>query len=120
MQSLAPVAARFGVVVSVVEPGAVGTNALANSDTSAMARPNDPYRELSQKFLAAFNGLFVAPQHARDAAAVVIEAATTDAPRFRWPTSDEAAALASLTLVDLDGAKAVSAMDSLFLGSPDH
>jgi NAD(P)-dependent dehydrogenase (short-subunit alcohol dehydrogenase family) len=120
MQSLAPVAARFGVVVSVVEPGAVGTNVLANSDTSAMARPNDPYRELGEKFLAAFNGLFVAPQHARDAAAVVIEAATTEAPRFRWQTSDEAAAFASLSLADLDGAKVVSAMDSLFLGSSDH
>jgi hypothetical protein len=53
----------------------------------------------------------VNPQPARDAAAVVIEAATTDAPRFRWQTSDEAAGFASISLADLDGAKAVSAMD---------
>jgi NAD(P)-dependent dehydrogenase (short-subunit alcohol dehydrogenase family) len=115
MQSLAPVAARFGVVVSVVEPGAVGTDILANSDTGAIAKPDDPYRELGEKFLAVFNGLFVAPQPARDAAAVVIEAATTDAPRFRWQTSDDATAFASLSLADLDGAKTVSAMDSFFL-----
>jgi NAD(P)-dependent dehydrogenase (short-subunit alcohol dehydrogenase family) len=120
MQSLAPVAARFGVVVSIVEPAAVGTEILANSDTSAMGKPGDPYRELGEKFAATFDGLFGNPQPARDAAAVVIEAATTDAPRFRWQTSDEAAAFAGLSLADLDGAKAVSAMDSLFLGSSDH
>jgi NAD(P)-dependent dehydrogenase (short-subunit alcohol dehydrogenase family) len=48
MQSLAPVAARFGVVVSVVEPGAVGTNVLANSDTSAMAPTANWVRSSSQ------------------------------------------------------------------------
>jgi NAD(P)-dependent dehydrogenase (short-subunit alcohol dehydrogenase family) len=120
MQSLAPVAARFGIVVSVVEPGAVGTSILANSDTSAITKPNDPYRELGEKFLAIFNGLFVAPQHARDAAAVVIEAATSDAPRFRWQTSEEAAAFVSLSLSDLDGTQAVSPMDSFFLGGSDY
>jgi NAD(P)-dependent dehydrogenase (short-subunit alcohol dehydrogenase family) len=117
MQSLAPVAARFGIVVSVVEPGAVGTQINANGDFGAITRqPNDPYRELGQKFLMKYNELFEAPQPVRDAAAVVIEAATTEAPRFRWQTSDEAAALVGLSLADLDGAKTVSAMDSLFLG----
>jgi NAD(P)-dependent dehydrogenase (short-subunit alcohol dehydrogenase family) len=120
MQALAPVAARFGVVVSVVEPGAVGTNVLANSDTAAIAKPGDPYRELGKKFLAVFNGLFVAPQPARDAAAVVVEAATTDAPRFRWQTSDEAAAFAGFSLADLDGATAISAMNSFFLPGSAH
>jgi hypothetical protein len=46
MQSLAPVAARFGVVVSVVEPAAVATNIAANANTGALLRPDDPYREL--------------------------------------------------------------------------
>ena len=117
MQSLAPVAARFGVVVSVVEPGAVGTHINANGDFGAITRqPNDPYGELGQKFLMKYNELFEAPQPARDAAAVVIEAAITEAPRFRWQTSREAAALVGLSLADLDGAKIVNAMDSLFLG----
>jgi NAD(P)-dependent dehydrogenase (short-subunit alcohol dehydrogenase family) len=120
MQSLAPVAARFGVVVSVVEPGAVGTNVLANGDTSAMGNSDDPYRELGEKFLDVFNGLFVDPQSARDAAAVVIEAATTDAPRFRWQTSGQATEFANLSLADLNGGKAVTAMDSFFLGGPGH
>ncbi|HKT04557.1 MAG TPA: SDR family NAD(P)-dependent oxidoreductase [Rugosimonospora sp.] len=119
MQSLAPVAARFGVVVSVVEPGAVGTNVLANSDTSAIVKPG-PYRTLGEGFLAVFNGFYTSAQHARDAAAVVIEAATTDTPRFRWQTSDEAAAFAGLSLADLDGAKTIDAMDSVFLGGPGH
>jgi hypothetical protein len=47
----------------------------------------------------------------------VVEAACTDAPRFRWQTSDAAAAFVGLSLADLDGAKAVNAMDAFFLGS---
>jgi NAD(P)-dependent dehydrogenase (short-subunit alcohol dehydrogenase family) len=117
MQSLAPVAARFGVVVSVVEPGAVGTDFNANGDFGPITKqPGDPYRELSEKFLKNYHKLFEAPQHARDAAAVIVEAATTESPRFRWQTSDEAAALVGVSLADLDGAKTINAMDSLFLG----
>jgi NAD(P)-dependent dehydrogenase (short-subunit alcohol dehydrogenase family) len=116
MQSLAIVAAHFGVVVSVVEPGAVGTDINAKSDFSAITRqPDDPYRELAEKFLANYHELFEAPQPARDAAAVVIEAATTDAPRFRWQTSDQAAALVGMSLSDLDGTKTVNGMDHFFL-----
>ena len=120
MQSLAPVAARFGVVVSVVEPGAVGTGVFANADISAMGKPGDPHRELGERFLAVFKRVYMDPQAVRDAAAVVIEAATTAAPRFRWQTSDEAAAFVGVSLADLDGARAVNAMDTLFLSSCDH
>lgn len=116
MQSLAPVAARFGVEVSVVEPGAVGTDLLANADTSAITRAGSPYRELGERFLSIFSGLFDDPQPVRDAAAVVVVAATTGTPRFRWQTSEEATAFASLSLADLDGAKTIGAMDSLYFG----
>jgi hypothetical protein len=36
-------------------------------------------------------------------AAVVVEAATTATPRFRWQTSPVARAFAGLSLADLDG-----------------
>src|ERR1700761_8029932 len=84
----------------------------ANSDFTAITRqPDDPYRELAEKFLTSYNGLFEAPRSARHAAAVVVEGAPTAAPRCRWQTSDQAATLVGLSLADLDGAKTVNGMD---------
>jgi NAD(P)-dependent dehydrogenase (short-subunit alcohol dehydrogenase family) len=113
MQSLAPVAACFGVVVSVVEPGSVVTSIAANTDTRALTAPGDPYRALTGKFFASASATYAAGQPVKDAAAVVIEAATTSAPRFRWQTSDAAADAVGLSLTDLDGSRVVNAMSSL-------
>jgi short-subunit dehydrogenase len=44
-----------------------------------------------------------------DAAAVVVEAATTGTPKFRWQTSESAVAFAGLSLGDLDGSRVLSA-----------
>ena len=104
MQSLAPVAARFGVGISVVEPAAVASEFVANLDNeTAPDDPDDPYRLHRTAYLARSARAFAAAQHPRDAAAVVVEAATTDQPKFRWQTSPGAAAFASLSLADLDG-----------------
>jgi hypothetical protein len=48
-----------------------------------------------------------------EAAEVVIEAATTESPRFRWQTSEAAAASVGLSLADLDGSAVVKAMSRL-------
>ena len=56
---------------------------------------------------------FGEPQSARDAAAVLARAATTDTPRFRWQTSEAAAMSAGLSLRDLDGSGVVTAMSVL-------
>jgi NAD(P)-dependent dehydrogenase (short-subunit alcohol dehydrogenase family) len=113
MQSLAPVAARFGVTVSVVEPAAVTTNFVENADTRALLDPGDPYHDLGEKVLSAVDAMFMAAQPAEEAARVVIEAATTGSPRFRWQTSDDAAASVGLSLADLDGGNVVSEMSRL-------
>jgi hypothetical protein len=54
-------------------------------------------------------GAFANAQSSEDAAAVVVEAATTGTPKFRWQTSAGAAAFAGLSLGDLDGSRVLSA-----------
>jgi NAD(P)-dependent dehydrogenase (short-subunit alcohol dehydrogenase family) len=114
MQSLAPVAARFGVVVSVVEPTAVDTNIVANTDVRDLsADPDGQYGPLTEKFLRFVSDGFGQAQPARDAAAIVADAATTGTPRFRWQTSQAAATAVGLSLRDLDGSIVASAMNSI-------
>lgn len=117
MQSLAPVAARFGVQVSVVEPASVVTHMMDNLDTDVLAVPGDPYRDLADTFFQSAAALMASGQAAQDAAAVVVEAATTDTPRFRWQTSEAAVDFVGLSLADLDGNKVFGAMSAL-LGEP--
>ncbi|MEV0261917.1 SDR family oxidoreductase [Streptomyces sp. NPDC050617] len=112
MQSLAPVAARFGVTVSVVEPAAVVTKMMENLDTEALAVPDDPYRDLANTFFTAAGAAMASGQAAQDAAAVVVEAATTDTPRFRWQTSQAAVDFVGLSLADLDGGNVLRAMST--------
>nr|WP_275888308.1 SDR family NAD(P)-dependent oxidoreductase [Nonomuraea lactucae] len=112
MQSLAPVAARFGIVVSVVEPAFVATNVVENADVAALSKPDDPYRDLADSVVRFTGDAMASAQSAREAAAVVIEAATTGAPRFRWQSSAAAAAAAGLSLADLDGSEVINAMST--------
>jgi NAD(P)-dependent dehydrogenase (short-subunit alcohol dehydrogenase family) len=106
MQSLAPVAARFGIDVCIVEPAAVGSDFVTNTGVSNRSvDPQDPYGLLLDAYLRRTESAFAAAQHPRDAAATVVEAATTRSPKFRWQTSPTAAAFAGLSLADLDGAR---------------
>jgi NAD(P)-dependent dehydrogenase (short-subunit alcohol dehydrogenase family) len=106
MQSLAPVAARFGIDVCIVEPAAVGSVFVTNTGVSNRSvDPQDPYGLLLDAYLRRTESAFAAAQHPRDAAATVVEAATTRSPKFRWQTSPTAAAFAGLSLADLDGAR---------------
>jgi NAD(P)-dependent dehydrogenase (short-subunit alcohol dehydrogenase family) len=117
MQSLAPVVANFGIGVSVVEPGAVASDFVAN--VAGVLTPHgepavpetgsdDPYAAMLQSYLAHSRTAFAAAQSSADAAAVIIEAATTDTPRFRWQTSPGATAFAGLSLADLDGSRVLT------------
>jgi NAD(P)-dependent dehydrogenase (short-subunit alcohol dehydrogenase family) len=117
MQSLAPVAAHFGIGVSVVEPGAVASDFVAN--VAGVLTPHhepavpetggdDPYAGMLQCYLAHSRTAFAAAQSPAEAAAVIIEAATTSTPRFRWQTSPGAGAFAGLSLADLDGSRVLT------------
>lgn len=106
MQSLAPVVATFGIDVSIVEPAAVGSDFVGNVDgVLAGADPEDPYSELLAAYLRRTAGTFATAQSPAEAAAVVVEAATTANPKFRWQTSATAAAFVGLSLADLDGSR---------------
>jgi len=108
MQSLAPVAARFGVTVSIVEPAAVGSAFVANVAGRDRAAADDPYAPLLAAYLDRTATAFAAAQTPEGAAAVIVEAATTSAPRFRWQTSAAAVAFAGLSLADLDGSRVLN------------
>jgi NAD(P)-dependent dehydrogenase (short-subunit alcohol dehydrogenase family) len=114
MQSLAPVAARVGVGVSVVEPGPVSTEfvngimARGAGALRAAMRPDaepggDPYGALLGAYVARTQQTFGNAQTADEVAAVVVEAATTHQPRFRWQTSPASSAFVAMSLRDLDG-----------------
>ena len=115
MQSLAPVAASFGIDVCVVEPGAVASDFVGNvdgvmgQDGSVVA---DPYRDVLGAYLRRTAGAYDNAQTPAEAAAVVVEAATTATPRFRWQTSEAAVSFAGLSLGDLDGSQVLAATSS--------
>jgi NAD(P)-dependent dehydrogenase (short-subunit alcohol dehydrogenase family) len=105
MQSLAVVAGPFGVWVSVIEPGAVASEFVAN-----VARPGDPgpYAELLDAYLARTQAAFAAAQSAQEAGAAIATAATSPDYRFRWQTSSQAASFVGLSLADIDGERVAS------------
>ncbi len=102
MQSLAVVAQRFGVLVSVVEPAAVASSFVDNANRAAA---EGPYASLLQAYLDRTAGAFANAQSAADAGTAIADATTSDDYRFRWQTSDAARAFASLSVADLDGAR---------------
>ena len=101
MQSLAVVAHRFGVWVSVIEPAAVASEFVANA--AQAADDAGPYGELLAAYLSRTEAAFASAQSAQSAGAAIATAATSPAYRFRWQTSDQATAFAGLSLADLDG-----------------
>ncbi len=109
MQSLAPVVARFGVDICVVEPAAVASEFVSNTgaglpdDSVRPTDDTDPYRGLLEAYLRRTTAVFATAQSAPDAAAAVVAVATMDEPPFRTQTSATATQFAGLSLRDLDG-----------------
>jgi NAD(P)-dependent dehydrogenase (short-subunit alcohol dehydrogenase family) len=106
MQSLAPVVATFGVTVSIVEPGAVASEFVGNVHRADEAdSSDDPYSGLLAAYLQRTAGAFENAQTPAQAAEVIVEAATTTAPKFRWQTTEQARQFVGLSLADLDGSR---------------
>jgi NAD(P)-dependent dehydrogenase (short-subunit alcohol dehydrogenase family) len=107
MEGLAPVMARFGVRVSIVEPGPVRTEFFATRDAQHAAdQPSgaDPYQELVDAYNRTFAaGTSGAAQTGDDVARVILEAATADAPHLRYQTSAFARGVAAQVRVDPTG-----------------
>jgi NAD(P)-dependent dehydrogenase (short-subunit alcohol dehydrogenase family) len=105
MQSLAPVAATVGVDVTVVEPGAVSSEFVANIglDIPALLAAAGPYAPALQAYIARIQQSYGNAQTPAEAAAPIIEALTADRPAFRVQTSQWARDFVATTLADLDG-----------------
>ncbi|MTE15505.1 SDR family NAD(P)-dependent oxidoreductase [Nocardia sp. CT2-14] len=105
MQSLAPVAASVGVDITVVEPGAVASEFVANLgvDRPALVAAAGPYAPALEAYFARTQHAFDNAQTPAEAAAPIIGALTADRPPFRVQTSDWARDFVATTLADLDG-----------------
>lgn len=108
MESLAPVAAEFGIAVSVIEPGAVATNFVQNVDgLAAVGDPEDPYLPLMQTYLANMAAVFEQAQSPQEVADVVLAALTDDSPALRYQTSASVTERAAIKLSDTTGSTVV-------------
>lgn len=100
MQSLAVVAERFGVGVSVIEPAAVASAFVENA-----VRPEGggPYGALLDAYIARTAGAFANAQTAESAGSAIAAAALADDYRFRWQSSEGATRFVGVSLADTDG-----------------
>ncbi|MET9328225.1 SDR family NAD(P)-dependent oxidoreductase [Tsukamurella sp. NPDC003166] len=112
LQSLAPVAAEFGVRVSVIEPGYVSSPFGANSGGAPEA---GAYGELMATYFG--NSGSASPQNPESAGIAIADAATAAEYHFRYQTASEATELAGVSLADLDGDRAF-ALTSRLLALP--
>ncbi|MFI9276255.1 SDR family oxidoreductase [Kitasatospora sp. NPDC052896] len=105
MESLAPVAATVGVDVTVVEPGPVASEFVANQnlDIPALLDVAGPYAPALEAYLGLRRSVFEGAQTPTEAAAPIIDALTAARPPFRIQTSERARDFVATTLADLDG-----------------
>jgi NAD(P)-dependent dehydrogenase (short-subunit alcohol dehydrogenase family) len=105
MESLAPVAEKLGIHVSLIEPGPVSTE-FVNSVLTAnngMAGELGPYRPLFEAYMSRSTGVFATAQTGDDVARVIVEAATAAQPHLRYLTSDTVRGMARHKYVDVTG-----------------
>ena len=106
MESLAPVVRRFGIFVSIVEPGAVNTSfveSVRRVSGGVIADEADPYRDILMAYLRATQAAFDGGQTGDDVARVIFEAATAEEPNFRYQTSAVSRGVARAKFADPDG-----------------
>ena len=100
MQSLAVVAERFGVRVSVIEPAAVASSFVENVERPAAG---GPYAELLSAYVSRTAGAFAKAQTPESAGEAIAAAVMADKYQFRWQSSEAANSFAGVSLADLDG-----------------
>ncbi|MEU1968379.1 SDR family NAD(P)-dependent oxidoreductase [Micromonospora sediminicola] len=105
MESLTPVAATVGVSVSVVEPGAVASEFVANVgiDRDAAVTDAGPYGPALRAYLDRSAAAFAAAQSPAEAAAAVVATLTDPEPAPRVQTSAAARQFVAVKLADTDG-----------------
>jgi len=119
MESLAPVASRLGIHVSIVEPGPVATEFVATvREKLGQTQPTEAsaaYTTMRDSYLAASTQVFAMAQTGADVARVMVAAATAEQPHLRYVTSDLVRGIAGRKYVDLTG-DSIIAMTGARLG----
>ncbi|RKH24439.1 SDR family oxidoreductase [Corallococcus sp. CA041A] len=107
MESLAPVASRLGIQVSLVEPGPVHTEFVNNvRATGNGTQGNGPavYGELLGRYMRGSAETYASMgQTADDIARIICEAATSPSPHLRYITSEVMRSLYALKAGDATG-----------------
>ena len=105
MQSMHPVVAAHGIKVSVVEPGAVASDFIANAGDSVGARTTneDAYTPQIMNYVERTSGAFAAAQTPQDVADVIAGIVAADEPAFRYQTGERSTMFAAMSISDLDG-----------------
>lgn len=119
MESLAPVAATTGVAVSVVEPGAVASEFIANAglDPEALLGAAGPYTGALRAYLTRVTSQFASnAQPAAEVADIIVAQLSAQEPPFRLQTSDWARQFVATKLTDVDGS-AVQALTTPWVTS---
>lgn len=89
MESLAPVAQRLGIRISLIEPGPVHTEFVASVRAKFSGVVEDAYQPLLNAYLAGTEQVFkTAGQTSDEIARLIVTAATAEQPAFRYVTSD--------------------------------
>lgn len=113
MEGFAPLARRMGVAVSLIEPGPINTEFVANvRAVSAGGLPNyhAPYDGFIAKYVASSEGVFANfGQTGDDIAGIILEAATAEQPHFRYITSDFAKQIVAPKVAEYTGDAVVEA-----------
>jgi len=106
-ESLAPVARRLGVHVSIVEPGPVNTEFVASVSREVAGREqpvSEPYRAMMAAYREATTAAFAqVGQTPDEVARVIVEAARAEPPHFRYLTSELVRNVVATKYVDPSG-----------------
>jgi NAD(P)-dependent dehydrogenase (short-subunit alcohol dehydrogenase family) len=103
LESWAPVAAQFGIAVSLVEPGPVDGVFVDRSKGRTQRLTPDPYAESRERFHALQAGALQVAQTAGDIAALIRSIAQADQPKLRYQSSELVERMVGLKLKDMNG-----------------
>ena len=113
MEGFAPLARRMGIQVSLIEPGPVNTEFVANVRSASAhiaAALVPPYSSMLNAYMGASAGVFAQyGQTGDDIARIVLAAAQAETPHFRYITSEFARQVVKPKVVDTTGDSVIEA-----------
>lgn len=103
LESFAPVAAQFGVMVSMIEPGPVSGVFVDKSRGPQQRTSDGPYAAPRARFQAVQDGAFDAAQTNEEIAQILWDVAVSDEPKLRYQTSEMVEKMVGLKYKDMNG-----------------